>query len=347
MTNGRLLGLLALTLMACTRETAPGKGGAAPVKDTTNERLQASLSALAASADGVVAITVSMPARGVSAAVNGDRPLPMMSVFKLPLAVVTLAAVDSGQRTLAELVPIGAGEIRSNVSPVADAWKNGERTPTLETLVRRAVQDSDNTAGDKLVTLNGGGPAVTARLRALGAAGVEVVEEEIDMAARLQCDGTPRPATGWTEAALLACPKRAATAAAEAAQHETESSPNRATTNALATLLTKLDRGELLRPASTSWLLTTLAGTTTGPARLKGELPPGTRVLHKTGTGDTIAGLAIATNDVGLVELPDGSRFAIAVLTGGSRKDAAVREAVIARAARIAWDALVPRPNAE
>lgn len=39
------------------------------------------------------------------------------------------------------------------------------------------------------------------------------------------------------------------------------------------------------------WLRDTLAGTRTGPARLKGLLPEGTRVEHKTGTGDDVDGL--------------------------------------------------------
>ena len=43
-------------------------------------------------------------------------------------------------------------------------------------------------------------------------------------------------------------------------------------------LLAKLDRGAILSAASNRWLVTTLQGTRTGPARLKGKLPAGNPV---------------------------------------------------------------------
>jgi beta-lactamase class A len=72
--------------------------------------------------------------------------------------------------------------------------------------------------------------------------------------------------------------------------------------------------------------------------RLEGDLPAGTRVAHKSGTSDVDDGLAHATNDVGLIPLPDGRRIAIAVFVTDSTADEATREQVIARIAREAYD---------
>jgi hypothetical protein len=41
-------------------------------------------------------------------------------------------------------------------------------------------------------------------------------------------------------------------------------------------------------------------------------MPEGVRVFHKTGTSGVHGGLAPANNDIGLIELPDGRRLAIA-----------------------------------
>jgi beta-lactamase class A len=73
--------------------------------------------------------------------------------------------------------------------------------------------------------------------------------------------------------------------------------------------------------------------------RLEGDLPIGVRVAHKSGTSDVDDGLAHATNDIGLILLPDGRRIAIAVFVTDSTADEAIREKVIARIGRAVYDA--------
>ena len=78
--------------------------------------------------------------------------------------------------------------------------------------------------------------------------------------------------------------------------------------------------------------------TPTGARRLKGLLPVGTVVAHKTGSSGTVNGLTAATNDVGIIQLPNGRYLAIAVFVSDSTADEAAREAVIAEVARAAWE---------
>ena len=75
-----------------------------------------------------------------------------------------------------------------------------------------------------------------------------------------------------------------------------------------------------------------------GPKRLKGLLPAGTPVAHKTGTDSTRDGRTAATNDIGIITLPDGRHLAIAVFVRDSGADEAARESTIAAAAKAAWD---------
>jgi beta-lactamase class A len=113
------------------------------------------------------------------------------------------------------------------------------------------------------------------------------------------------------------------------------------TPNGTVQLLSRLFRGEALSPASTARLIAILKSTTTFPTRIKGLLPPGTVVAHKTGSSGVVNGFAVATNDSGVVYLPNGRQLAVSVYLKGSTRPDAERDRVIARIARAAYDAFV------
>ncbi|MBA3666577.1 MAG: serine hydrolase [Sphingomonas sp.] len=100
------------------------------------------------------------------------------------------------------------------------------------------------------------------------------------------------------------------------------------TPRAMVELLQRIDSGRLLRPASRSYLLGLMSRCMTGRNRIRGLLPMGTPVEHKTGT------LTGYTSDVGFITMPDGRRIAVALFARG-RDD---RPRLIARAARVIYD---------
>lgn len=111
-----------------------------------------------------------------------------------------------------------------------------------------------------------------------------------------------------------------------------------ATPNGTVRLLERAFQGELLSKELTARLIEILKSTTTGSARIKGMLPAGTVVAHKTGTTWTAMGLNGGTNDVGVILLPNGGRLAIAAYVKGSTRDLETRERIIARIARATFD---------
>ena len=113
---------------------------------------------------------------------------------------------------------------------------------------------------------------------------------------------------------------------------------NWATPEAMVVLLRALHEGRGLSEPSRALLLRLMTQTPTGSRRIKGLLPVGTVVAHKTGTSGTVKGLTPATNDVGLVTLPNGRHLAVAVFVSDSMANDSAREKVIARVARAAWD---------
>ena len=104
---------------------------------------------------------------------------------------------------------------------------------------------------------------------------------------------------------------------------------------AMVQLLQKLDSGKMLRPASRSYLLDLMGRCVTGKNRMRGLLPYGTRVEHKTGT------LNNYTSDVGFITLPDGRRLAVAFFARGSGD----RPRAIAEAARKIYDGFMAIPR--
>jgi beta-lactamase class A len=172
---------------------------------------------------------------------------------------------------------------------------------TVRELLELMIMNSDNVACDKLLGLVGGPRAVDARLRALGIAHVAIRYTEVELQAG-KGDNTATPAD-------------------------------------MVALLAKIARHDALSAASAALLEDLLSRVTTGPQRIKGGLPPGTPVGHKTGTSRTKDGKTDATNDVGLITLPNGHRIAVAVFVHASPADEAIRERTIARLARAAYDA--------
>ncbi|WP_332699988.1 serine hydrolase, partial [Halalkalibacter lacteus] len=75
-----------------------------------------------------------------------------------------------------------------------------------------------------------------------------------------------------------------------------------------------------------------------GRKRLPGLLPEGTPVGHKTGSGSTNNGINSATNDAGTITLTNGQKIAVAVFVSMSPAEESVREAVIAKIAKAAYD---------
>jgi beta-lactamase class A len=262
--------------------------------------------ARAAEADGmVVGMSYRHLESGRAASWRGTETFQMASVFKLPVAIAVLDAVEKGTLRLDREVEIRAAD-RMEVGPIYDEWKPGMRV-TVASMVDVMLVDSDNTAADVLVAQLGGPSAVEKALVAKGVPGVRVSLDEKGLGAAMKKD--------------LDAIERG---------NQNGTSPD-----AMAALLVRLFRGELLSKASTDRILDSMRRCATSGKRFRAGLPKGTEVFDKTGT------MRISSNDVGIVTLPDGTHLVLAVFARGG-KDAAAREKAIASIAKAAWEAGAP-----
>jgi beta-lactamase class A len=262
------------------------------------------LANLAVPAQGKVGAAAVLVETGESASLEGNQRFPMQSVYKFPIAMAVLHEVDSGTLQLDQAVTVEPADMVPSGfhSPIRDRYPKGV-TLHLRDLLRSMISESDGTASDVLLRMAGGPAAVTEYLQGLGIQGIAV-----------------------------------ATSEAEMAQGPMVQYRNFATPLQMAALLVKFQNGAGLSSASRALLMQWMTGPPASRHRLAGLLPPGTPVAHKTGSSGTSNGLTRATNDVGLITLPDGRHLAVVVFVSDSTAGDDVRDAVIARIARAAWD---------
>lgn len=306
--------------------TAPCAAVAQQVPVVATSTLKQQLDAIAAIPTGNVGIAVIDLASGETAAVNGDRPMPMASVVKLAVAMVLLDRVDSGRDRL--LREIALPERYRHADGFTEILVHPGIRLSLANWIELMLTQSDNTASDLLFAEAGGPAGVQRWLTGKGITGIRV---DRDIAGILVDNfGLPRTAGASDLQSLRDANRlpRFSDVQINAAARRFAADPrDSASPLAVARLLTRLDRGDLLRPASRAALLATLGRTRTGPDRLRAGAAAGSAVAHKTGT------LRLISNDVGIVTRPDGRRFAIAVLVGGI-EDSKMRAAIIADVAR-------------
>lgn len=305
---------------------------ATPPVDARTRALKSEIERIAADSDGTLGVSIVDVASGRSFAHRGGERLAMASVFKLPVAVVLLRRVDAGALTLDEKLPIVRGDLRPR-GPVFERWKPGLSLPVGELLDDMMIA-SDGSAADLLVRRLGGTKAVRDGLSALGLSGIEVDATELEVS--LLSEGLKEipPDLRMTPEILKERVAKAPEAGRKRAGQAFEKAPrNAATPDALARLLVRLERKELLSPASTERLLSPMRRCATGDRRIRAGVPKGTEVFDKTGT------IGRCVNDVALVRLPGGPTLAMSVLLSSSYLPEPEREAIVAKVARAAASA--------
>jgi beta-lactamase class A len=262
--------------------------------------LRSRIEQIAQTAQGRVGATAMVLETGQSVSLNGEQRFPMQSVYKFPIAMAVLAQVDQGKLKLDQRVRVERSDVVQG--QILDQNSEGKELSLAE-LLKYMVSESDNTACDVLLRLIGGPKVVTQYLRSLGVNDIVVANTEKELAQD------------------------------KAIQYRNYAKPD-----AVVVLLRALHEGRGLSKSSQALLLRLMTETPTGLKRIKGLLPKGTVVAHKTGTSRTVDGVTAATNDVGLVTLPNGRHLAIAVFVSDAKADNEIREEVIAKVSQAAWD---------
>jgi len=262
--------------------------------------------------------------------VNGDETFVMASTYKVAIATTLLNRVDKGEVQLTDLIDITQEMMVAGDNAIAQNFVHPGIKLSVANLIEPMITESDNTATDICLKLAGGPEAVTKMMRSIG-----ITELRVDRyVTEILRDFYGLPDKAYASVLAEALANDPTLAAKQPDRNlDFEMDPrDHSTPNAMLELLLAIDSGEVLSEKSREFLLATMSRTRTGAGRLKGLLPKGTPVAHKTGT---IGGVA---NDVGFITLPDGRRFAIAVFTKSSTTPEASRDRAIAEVSRSLYD---------
>ena len=238
---------------------------------------------------------------------NGRLHLPMQSVMKFPIAITVLHQVDKGDLSLDQLIPITKSDLPKTYSPLRDKFPEGNVNISIKDLLSYMVSLSDNNACDILLKLLGGTIVVDDYMHSFGIKQIAIKATEFEMAQNWEAQYT-----NWVE------PKE------------------------MVRLLDIVTKPAIFSKSSKDYLWQLMEATSTGPKQIKGLLPEYIKVAHKTGRSSTNEkGVTAATNDVGVITLPNGKHLAIAVFITNSTADLGTRESVIAQIAKSVYDAEV------
>ncbi len=268
-----------------------------PVPEKLDTALQTELAKIAEAAKGKVGVGAVLIETGEAAYLDRSGHYPMQSVYKLPIAMAVLKLVDEGKVGISQEVNITPDDfVRQGFhSPIRNVNPQGT-TMNVYGIMRYSISESDGTASDVLLDLAGGPEAVMTYLTGIGVSDLIVADSEKSIS------------KDWET------------------QYRNWSTPE-ASVKLLRAIHTK-QAG--LSETSTTLLLKFLTETMTGNRRIKRGLPNEASLAHKTGTGGTEKGITGATNDIGIIRLPDGRHILLAIYVSDSSADGPTREKVIA-----------------
>jgi len=245
-----------------------------------------------------------------------------------------LNRIDKGELKLDTMVTVDPA-VWVQSAGITEQMKHPGVALSVHNLLELMLTRSDNTATDVMVAQAGGPAAVTAWLNKVGVTKGQRVDANTARLIYRALNITPGPGTFREniDRAFAADPGKRDMDQKRLPNTPFNNDPRDASTpEAMVQLLAIIQSGKALSASSTKVLIEIMERCITGEKRLKGLLPQGTVVAHKTGTLMSIA------NDVGIVTLPDGSKFAIAVFVKSDTKGVDTQERVIAEIARTAYD---------
>lgn len=298
------------------------------------ERLENQILRVIRSIEGTVGVAAKHLETGQELLINGSTPFPMASVFKLPVLVEVMAQISEGNFSIEDEISLQIPDQHLGSGMLSDLDAPGV-TLSIRNLINMMMMISDNSAADILLT-KVGPENVNLRLRSYGIGDITVDRtcQELILEAvgadpqKYEGLGIEEVSKAYRNEILQNFP------AFEKAQNEfSEVQKDQSTPKAMNVLLEKIFNEEILDGPSCDHIISVMLRCQTGGTRIKGDLPRGVDVAHKTGTiGGTV-------NDVGILYLPDDlGHVALTVFAKDTEGETSDIEDVISQIARFVFD---------
>jgi beta-lactamase class A len=233
---------------------------------------------------------------GDTLTINNKTNFAMQSVYKFPLAIALLNKVEQGKISLQQRVSI-SNKILNRFSWSALKRQNpgSNLSMSIDSLLMYTIAYSDNISCDVLFESIGGTKVANEFIHQEGFPGIQIKYTEMEIGNNHEL------------------------------MYKNSSTPYE-----MSHLLKRFFEGKLLNDTNNKLLLNYMTNDSTSSKRLRGKLPSGTIVAHKTGTGYFSDTLVNACNDVGIIYLPNGKHLAVSVFVMNANETPDIAENIIA-----------------
>lgn len=228
---------------------------------------------------------------------NNQKKYPLLSVFKLHVAVAVLDKINREKLNLENKINISSADIKENTySPLREKYGVKNLNLSLHELLYYMVAESDNNACDILIKWVGGTDSVEKYIHAIGLPETEIKVTE-DIMNR-----------------------------ADMTQYQ-----NRAPLHEILVLLKMIDENKLFSEELHKELLSIMQSTVTGANKIKGYLPKSVNVAHKTGSSSRLQdGKKIADNDAAVIKVGN-KKYYLAIMVSDSYESDETNAEIIAK----------------
>ena len=259
---------------------------------------------------------------------------PLASTLKVPAAVQLLSKVDKGELSLDQMIEIKKSDLHPGSGIIIKYFEDLGIALSLKNLLRLMLTESDNTAADLCIKYAGGTKSINKRLKEIGIEGMSVDRPTYVALANYLGVKSASEDEEYDDKKVVGELRTLTKEQRENAAREfMNDMKDNSTPTDMMKLLSKLWKEEILSKESTKILLNFMKQCDTGKDRIKGLLPDGTTVYHKTGT------IGNVTNDVGIVSLSNNfGNIAIVVFIKEAKQDTKESEAIIAEISRLLYD---------
>lgn len=219
---------------------------------------------------------------------NNSKKYPLLSVFKLHIAVVVLDKVNREKLNLDTKLEILQTDIKENTySPLREKYGTNDIELSLREILYYMVSESDNNACDILINWVGGIDSVERYIHKIGLPETEIKVTEDTM------------------------------------NHDDMTQyQNQAPLHEILALLKKIDEKKLFSEDLHKELLSMMQSTVTGANKIKGTLPKSAKVAHKTGSSSRLRdGKKIADNDVAIISIGNKKYYLAIMVTDSYESD--------------------------
>ena len=237
--------------------------------------------------------------------INNQYRYPTMSVYKFHQALAVLDYLNKHNLPLEQQVYISKSALLPEThSPLRDKKPEGNFYMPIKELMQYSVSQSDNNACDILFNFLGGTAPVEQYIKNLGIQQIAITKTEQEMS-----ENFDNQYGNWT------------------------------TPYAAVQLLEIFLQQELFASNYKTFLSDALIQTSTGKDKIKGLLPSGAIVGHKTGMSSRNSnGVKAGDNDLGFIKLPNNKNLSIAVFIVNSTENDTTNAKIIAQISKAAYE---------